>query len=181
MKRPWQIWLVYGVGLAALMGAFAWLTVKAIELDRAERLARRQAELEEDISRALWRMDALLTPLLAEEAARPEFIYRSINPVQSSAKGMGKDAKEATQQELSPVLAAPPDYVLLHFEIHPDGRVTSPQCPTGSDLAWSLSLSLPKSIELVSTFTSTVPASLSSTTVPEELLNLPRQVDSPPK
>ena len=138
MKRPWQIWLVYAVGLSALVGAFAWLTIKALELDRAEMLARRQAEREEDISRALWRMDALLTPLLAEEAARPESVYRAVNPTRQSTWEKGTHSKDTTQQELSPLLAAPPDYVLLHFAVHPDGQVSSPQCPTGEDNAWAL-------------------------------------------
>ena len=36
-------------------------------------------------------------------------------------------------QELSPLLADPPQFVLLHFEVYPDGCVTSPQNPTGDD------------------------------------------------
>jgi hypothetical protein len=52
MKRPWQIWTVFGAALAVALGIMAWLTHKAIALDRAEAaaraeldLARRQAEL----------------------------------------------------------------------------------------------------------------------------------------
>jgi signal transduction histidine kinase len=137
MKRPWQIWLLFGLGLAVVVPAMAWLTVKALELDRAESLARQQAELEEDVSRALWRMDLLLTPLLAEEAARPDFVYRPAYLVESDAgatelKPGGKGTKEPAQhQELSPLLLAPPQYVLVHFEVHPDGSITSPQNPTG--------------------------------------------------
>ena len=78
MKRPWQIWLLFGLGLAAVVPAMAWLTVKALELDRAELLARRQAEFEEDVSRALWRMDSLLFQLVGDEAARPDFVYRPV-------------------------------------------------------------------------------------------------------
>jgi signal transduction histidine kinase len=135
MKRPWQIWLLYTLGLAGIVAAFGWLTVKALELDRAESLARRQADLEEDVSRALWRMDALLTPLLAQEAARPDFVYRPVYPTEQPAgKGVGK----AVQQELSPLLTNPPEFVLLHFEVHADGCVISPQNPTGDDNTWAL-------------------------------------------
>src|SRR5215208_5310310 len=113
MKRPWQIWLLYALGLAGVAAAFGWLTVKA-----------------------LWRMDALLTPLLAEEAARPDFVYHPVYPVeQPEGKGAGKPS---VQRELSPLLANPPQYVLLHFEVHADGSVTSPQNPTGDDNAWAL-------------------------------------------
>jgi signal transduction histidine kinase len=140
MKRPWQVWLLYFAGLAGVMGAFAWLTVKAVELDRAESLARQQAELEEDVSRALWRIDALLTPLLAEEAARPEFVYRAIYPSDANLIGpAAKGGQTGTMRRvLSPLLVDPPQFTLVHFELHPDGQVFSPQCPTGSDGTWAV-------------------------------------------
>ena len=132
MKRPWQIWTLYAVGLAIVVPAMGWLTVKAIELDRAESVARQQAEQEENVSRALWRLDALLTPLLAQEAARPDFVYRPLyNSTTPTAKG-------AASKAISPLLLEPPDFVLVHFELHPDGRMTSPQAPTASDRQWAL-------------------------------------------
>jgi len=138
MKRPWQIWLLYAVGLAGVAAAFAWLTVKALELDRAEALARRQADLEIDVSWALGQMDARLTPLLAAEAARPDFVYQPVYPVDPPGGKGAKGAKPPDQRELSPLLANKPAFVLLHFEVHPDGCVISPQNPTGSDNAWAL-------------------------------------------
>src|SRR5262245_8046965 len=136
MKRPWQIWLLFGLGLAVVVPAMAWLTVKALELDRAESLARQQAELEEDVSRALWRMDTLLTPLLAQEAARPDFVYRPVYATEEAPAGKGKSSGPA--QSLSPLLSSPPEFVLLHFAVHPDGCVTSPQCPIGTENTWAL-------------------------------------------
>ncbi|MDX1946814.1 MAG: HAMP domain-containing sensor histidine kinase [Pirellulaceae bacterium] len=130
--RPWQIWLLFALGLAVVTPALAWLTVKALALDRAELQARRQAEQEEDLSRALWRMDSLLTPLLAEEAARPDFVYR---PAYATGEPAGKKGEEP--RELSPLLAAPPQFVRVHFEVHPDGRIASPQTPTGELGAWA--------------------------------------------
>jgi signal transduction histidine kinase len=130
--RPWQIWFLYFVGLAGLAGALSWLTVKALELDRAESLARRQAELEEDITAALWRMDSVLTPLLAEEAARPYQVYRA---VYASAEA---NTKAATRRELSPLLLQPPPHAVLHFEMAANGQISSPQCPTGDDRAWAI-------------------------------------------
>lgn len=131
MRRPWQIWLLYALGLAIVLPAMAWLTLKALELDRAEAVARRQAELEEDVSRALWRMDSLLTPLLAEEAARPDFVYR---PAYRTVPAKG----DSQAEQISPLLADPPQYVLLHFEVRGDGSVTSPQCPGGKLNAWAV-------------------------------------------
>lgn len=132
MKRPWQIWTLYAVGLAIVIPALAWLTLKALELDRAESVARQQAEQEENVSRALWRLDALLTPLLAQEAARPDFVYQPFyNSTTPTVKG---DATKA----ISPLLLDPPDFVLVHFELHADGRITSPQAPVGTDRQWAL-------------------------------------------
>ena len=56
----------------------AWLSLKTIHLDaqresdKAEtELARREAELQELISSALYRMDLKMLPLVAQESARP--------------------------------------------------------------------------------------------------------------
>src|SRR5688572_492926 len=79
MRRPWQIWLLFTLCLLAVVPPMVWVTSKAVELERSEIAARRQAEQEELVSSALWRIDARLTPLLAEEAARPDFVYQSFD------------------------------------------------------------------------------------------------------
>ena len=43
LHRPWHVWLAYLLALALLLPGFGWLTVRALELDRAERLARARA------------------------------------------------------------------------------------------------------------------------------------------
>ena len=133
MKRPWQVWLLFLVGLLLVVPPMAWLTIKALELDRAELQARQQIELEERVSRALWRMDVLLMPLLAQEAARPAFVYR---PVVTTLEMEGK-GKGVPRRSVSPLLAAPPDFVFVHFELAPDGSLSSPQCPLEKDVAWA--------------------------------------------
>lgn len=135
MKRPWQAWVAYLIGLAVVVPAMAWLSWQVLAVDRAELLARRQAEREEQISRALWRMDARLTPLLAQEAARPEFFYEPI--FCEPAKPGGKGAKEQpTRKSVSPLLREPPEYVLLHFRMTLDCCIDSPQCPLVEDRKW---------------------------------------------
>jgi signal transduction histidine kinase len=103
MKRPWQIWTVFGLCLAVVLAGMAWLSARAIELDRAEADAREQAEsgqralakenlrvelqrmetereklqtqLEKNIGQALWRMDSFMIPLLAQESFLPHAVY----------------------------------------------------------------------------------------------------------
>lgn len=137
MRHPWQTWSVYVVCLVLGLGAMAWLTAKALELDEAEVGAReeldlarrkaeqlqRQAELEELVSSALWRMDTALAPLLAQEAARPYFVYQSFytGPNERNSKG-------PLRAVASPLLVQPSPFVRLHFQVTQKGDVTSPQC-----------------------------------------------------
>jgi signal transduction histidine kinase len=133
MKRPWQIWTVFGVALAVACGIMAWLTFKTVALDRAEAaarseldLARRQAELDDRISQALWRMDTALAPLIAAEAVRPVAVYEPILAVERT-KGTKGDVKPT----VSPIVEQPSPFVLLHFQVGPKGSLTSPQSPVG--------------------------------------------------
>ncbi len=116
MSRPWQIWLFFTLCLLAVVPAMLWVTSKALELDWAEYAGRRQAEQEEYVSRALWMIDARLGPLLAEEAARPDFVFRPLG-----------NSRSLANLENGNYLATAPSYVLLHFELHPHGAATSPQ------------------------------------------------------
>ena len=44
MKSPWQIWSIFGLCVAVVLAGMAWLSARAIDLDRAEAAARRRAE-----------------------------------------------------------------------------------------------------------------------------------------
>jgi signal transduction histidine kinase len=126
MKRPWQVWLLFSLCLAVVLPAMVWLTLKALELDRAEAIARSQAEMEEEISLALWRMDSALAPLLAQESARPYFAYQPFNTLPAEQEGKG-----VVKQVPSPLLVQPSEYVLLNFQCTSTGKWSSPQAPEG--------------------------------------------------
>lgn len=106
MKRPWQVWLVFVVCVLGAAGAMAWLTKQALDADRLRRAAEAEAELDERVSLALWRMDTELAPIIAEEVIRPPAAFRPSN-----------------------VAVEPPQYVLLQFEARPNGTWWSPQVP----------------------------------------------------
>jgi signal transduction histidine kinase len=121
MRRPWQVWSLFALCLLAAAPAMLWVTFKALELDRSELAARLQAQQEEAVSSALWRIDARLTPILAEEAARPDFVYQLLDNRETLANVSGNN-----------YLNVAPSHVLLHFELKPDGQGTSPQvCKEG--------------------------------------------------
>src|SRR5436190_4711534 len=104
MKRPWQVWLLFAVCVLGAFGGMAWLTRQALEADERRRIAEAEAELEQRVSLALWRMDTELAPIIAEEVIRPTSAYRPAG---------GR--------------VEPPPYVLLQFEARPDRAWSSPQ------------------------------------------------------
>ena len=105
MKRPWQVWLLFAACVLAAAGGMAWLTKQALKADERRLAAEAEAELEQRISLAVWRMDTELAPIIASEVIRPPSAYR---PVAGSP-------------------AEPPQYVLMQFEARPNGRWLSPQ------------------------------------------------------
>ncbi len=142
MKKPWQIWTVFALCLLVAIPAMVWLSLQALELDRVREndrlqteLARREAELQERVSSALWRMEWMMIPLVAQEAARPWYLYESFFqnspalPAQTGEQNLQTASVSFGQP--SPLLFQPSDLVVLHFQITPDNAVTSPQRPTG--------------------------------------------------
>ena len=67
MRRA-RVLPLFAVCAAALLGVMAWLTATVRRLEQAERRGREQAALEESVRLALWRMDSLLGPFLAQES-----------------------------------------------------------------------------------------------------------------
>ena len=154
MKKAWQIWSLFFLCLFAVAAAMFWLSLKTVRLDalretdRAEtELARRESELQELISSALYRMDLKMLPLVAQEAARPPNFYSSfyeVAPLSNTASNApnaapngpddsdDSDGQNAVNQNLllaSPLLIQTSDLVLLHFEIDDADTITSPQFP----------------------------------------------------
>jgi len=137
MKRPWHIWALFAVCVVVALAALSWISATALGLDRAERNARRRAELEESVRLALWRMDSALSPLIAQESARPYFAYTPFYPVQRAYTSMFAQISEGEVLTPSPLLIQVSPRILLHFQFGPDGAVTSPQVPVANmrDLA----------------------------------------------
>ena len=137
MRRLGAIWLIFGLCVALASVAMARLGSTVLALERAEGKARRQAELEENLQLALWRMDSTLAPLLAEESARPYFAYSSFYPAERAFTRMFAEIQRGDVLIPSPLLTSNLPQVRLHFQFGPDGRVGSPSVPAGNmrDLA----------------------------------------------
>ena len=137
MKRLGPVWLIFGLCVALAAAAMARLGATALDLERAEAKARRQAALEENLQLALWRMDSALAPLMAEESARPYFTYSPLYPAERAFTCMFAEIQKGDVLVPSPLLTFTSPQVRLHFQYGPEGRLTSPQVPAGNmrDLA----------------------------------------------
>lgn len=132
MNRPLHVWLAFGACLTLLLAAMGWVSVTALRLDRVQQQAERQAELEERVRLALWRMDSSLMPLLVEESARPPSAYRAFYGADRAYTKGGAQLKQGEVFVPSPLLTYASSNVLLHFQWEPGRGVTSPQVPTGN-------------------------------------------------
>jgi signal transduction histidine kinase len=139
MKRFGVVWLIFGFCVVLAAGAMARLGATALDLERAEAKARRQAALEENLQLALWRMDSALAPLMAEESARPYFAYSPLYPAERAFTCMFAEIQKGDVLMPSSLLTFTSPQVRLHFQYGPDGRLSSPQVPAGNmrDLAES--------------------------------------------
>jgi signal transduction histidine kinase len=124
MNRPLHIWSIFAVCAAVLLGVVTWVTATALRLEQAQGNAQRQAEFEEKVRLALWRMDSLLTALIVEESARPAAQYKPFRSISPRAAKSGLPAPGRIFP--SPLLAASAPHVLLYFEMETNGVVTSP-------------------------------------------------------
>jgi len=131
MNRPWQIAVVFALCLAVVLAAMGWISLEVLRLDRAEVEARQHALQEESVRLALWRMESALAPLVAQESARPYFVYSSFYPAERAyARMFNWDQTQKPEFFLpSPILVEASPYVFLHFQIGPTGELTSPQVP----------------------------------------------------
>ncbi len=133
MKRSWRIWMAFAICLGVVAAAMGWISLSALRLDRARATARQRAALEENVRLALWRMDSALAPLVAQESARPYFAYGSFLPVDRAYGRMFNRRRPGETLVPSPLLGQLPPHVLVHFQFEPDGRLTSPGIPTGTN------------------------------------------------
>ncbi|MDZ4818097.1 MAG: HAMP domain-containing sensor histidine kinase, partial [Planctomycetota bacterium] len=123
--RPWHIWTAYVAALLLIVAAVGWLSLRAVQSDRAETVAIQQALLEENVRLALWRMDSAQAVLIANENARPYKLYsRHYAPELANGKSAGKTTSPLI---LSPLVVPNTPETLLYFQIDASGRLTSPQ------------------------------------------------------
>lgn len=124
-------WAIFAVGVALAAGVMAWVSVMLLELERAHVQSTARAIADEATRAAMWQFESELSPLVADQASRPYFHYASFYPAEGAYDAMYRvfDRDEALYP--SPLIRLDPGLILLHFQIAPGGRVSSPQVPSG--------------------------------------------------
>ena len=64
-------WIIFALCLLVLVSALGWTTQRMLEMESAGRRAAVDAEFQERVRLALWRLDAATNPILIRENARP--------------------------------------------------------------------------------------------------------------
>ena len=82
--------------------------------------ARAEAELEQRVSLALWRMDTKLAPLIAEESRSAAFLLHAVHHGGDASIRKGGPSDE---QVASPLLIGRNSNVLLNFNADDRGRI----------------------------------------------------------
>lgn len=124
-------WLSFLLCLAVFVAAMGWISLRALELEEARRASALEAQVQERMRLALWRMDALTSALLIRENARPPWHYQ---PFYQPEDAFSADNRALAKGEVvlpSPLLAGLPELVKLHFEKRPGAMICSPQAPEG--------------------------------------------------
>ncbi|HVR73958.1 MAG TPA: HAMP domain-containing sensor histidine kinase [Planctomycetota bacterium] len=133
MIRPWHAWIACGFSFAVVLGAMGWVSLTVLDLERAQQESREEADMEERVRLALWRMDSALTPLLAQESMRPYVAYNAFYPAESLWACSPARTVRTSDLTPSPLLVQLPPHILLHFQLDARGRLSSPQVPMGEE------------------------------------------------
>jgi len=132
MSRTKRIWCLFAACVAAVTAALAWVTLASLRLERREIEARADTQRQESVRLALWRMDSLLAPLVAQEAARPYAQYSDMLSSNPLSNRWTNAALPAEPSAPAPPVGYPSDLFRLYFQIGPDDVVTSPEVPDSS-------------------------------------------------
>jgi len=137
--RPLLRWLLFLTCLAVFGGAMVWISLKTLDLEKQRQHTLEDAQVQEKVRLALWRMDSLASALLIRENSRPAWHYQAFYaPDDLFSKDNNQSIPKGQAVIPSPLFGTMPDMVQLHFEVPANSlALCSPQVPAGTqkDLA----------------------------------------------
>lgn len=126
----------------ALLGALSWISWSALALERDRNDLRAYWSEQDAMRLALWQLDASVAALLAGEAARPYYHYDALYEERYAMVRQPAAAGEEGELVAAPVVRVPSPllqarqaslepFFQLHFQLSPEGELSSPQAPLG--------------------------------------------------
>jgi len=106
-------WLIFWSSVVLALGALAWVTVEVIALEKRQAVAHIEAQRQESIRRALWRMDSRMAPILAIEASRP---YTDYQPIVNANDDWLRLSDQWAAKSIRTVTDSNMDYANRYFE-----------------------------------------------------------------
>ena len=108
-----------------VVGGLGWVTAAALRMEREQREQRAEAERDNHLAVALWRLDSYAAPILAREDNRPFDHYGAVHLTPLGNGGtllnLG-NTSHGTALELSPLLTTLfDDWMPLHFQVDTRG------------------------------------------------------------
>ncbi len=138
MRKPLHIWITFLACFALLLAAMAWVSWHTLALERTREEAARDADQQERVRLALWRLDFQASALLMRENARPPTDFRPFHAPEGLVNKAYANVAKGDVLVPSPLLAEVPEHVLLHFQMDTKGQVMSPQVPQNDERALAL-------------------------------------------
>lgn len=123
-------WFLFTLCLVIFTGVMVWISVRMLDLEAQRRRTAADAQVQEKLRLALWRMDSLASTLLIRENARPVYHYQAFYAPEDLFASATRSIPKGQALMPSPLFGSLPELVQLHFE-ETDGSVTSPQAPAG--------------------------------------------------
>jgi len=125
MKPNRTFWLLYSAGAVVVFIALVWVSIMVLRLES-------QAQHEQLVRLALWRMDAWLGKRLQTENSRQYFEYQPFYPQRRAYNNLLGEIAPGEVIVPSPLLTFRSEFFPLHFQLDDQRRLTSPQTPEGN-------------------------------------------------
>ncbi|WP_395749272.1 sensor histidine kinase [Prosthecobacter sp.] len=138
MRKPLHIWITFIACLGLLLAAMAWVSWNTLALEREREMAAREAEQQERVRLALWRLDFQASALMIRENARPSYDFRPFHAPEGVVNKAYDNVAKGEVLVPSPLLSEVPEHVLLHFQMDSRGQVQSPQVPQNNERTLAL-------------------------------------------
>lgn len=145
MNRSWMIWSVLAGCAFLILGMFAWITQSALSSEKERVEAEAASLLGERVRLSLSRMDGIGSDLLVSENLRAPMVYRPFFSPSNILTNHYQNVEQGVVLQPSPLLIEKLDFVALHFELGPEGQLTSPQVPIGNQRERALGAGLGES------------------------------------